>query len=261
MEYPARLIKAGERDRAVVRAVQARLRELGCLPLDAAGTFAEKTRASVRLFQARHVDLGGRALKQDGIVGSLTWAALFGAGTVPHSTEAVSPLLRQVLKQAGSQVGVVERPKDSNSGPEVDGYLRRVGIPAAWPKEKKAWCCAFVFACFDEAAAALGRLNPMVKTAGCLHHWNHAETKGARRLTAGKAIANPALVSPGMVFVIDHGQGRGHTGFVEEVRGGMLHTIEGNTDASLTREGGGVYRLARKVLDVNMGYIDYGGVY
>jgi hypothetical protein len=52
----------------------------------------------------------------------------------------------------------------------------------------------------------------------------------------------------------------GHTGFVERVEGGHVHTIEGNTDASQGREGGGVYRLARRLASVNKGFIDYAGV-
>jgi hypothetical protein len=49
----------------------------------------------------------------------------------------------------------------------------------------------------------------------------------------------------------------GHTGLVEKVSGGLLTTIEGNTDASRTREGGGVYRLTRKIGEINKGFIDY----
>ena len=44
------------------------------------------------------------------------------------------------------------------------------------------------------------------------------------------------------------------------VDGGLLHTVEGNTDASKTREGGGVYRLTRKLGDISKGFIDYGGL-
>jgi hypothetical protein len=42
----------------------------------------------------------------------------------------------------------------------------------------------------------------------------------------------------------------------ESVTGGLIGTIEGNTDASKTREGGGVYRLTRKLLEINKGYIE-----
>lgn len=59
---------------------------------------------------------------------------------------------------------------------------------------------------------------------------------------------------------MDHGGGLGHTGLVEHVAGGLITTIEGNTDASKTREGGGVYRLTRKLTEINKGFIDYAGV-
>lgn len=258
MEYPGRVIKQGESDKAVVRAIQDRLNEVGCGPLDAKGAFGLRTKASVRLFQARNVDAQGRPLVQDGKVGSLTWAALFGHDAVPTATEAKTPLLAAVLRAAAGQVGVLEQPKDSNSGPEVDEFLKRAGVPLTLPATKKPWCCAFVYWCFDETARALGRSNIMVRTAGCLDHWNQAPSRGARRVGARAAIDNPSLVNPGMVFIMDHGEGRGHTGFIESVSGGILHTIEGNTDASRTREGGGVYRLTRKVGEINKGYIDYG---
>jgi hypothetical protein len=63
-----------------------------------------------------------------------------------------------------------------------------------------------------------------------------------------------------MIFIMDFGGGAGHTGLVEAVAGGLITTIEGNTDASKTREGGGVYRLHRKIVEVNKGFIDYAGV-
>ena len=62
-----------------------------------------------------------------------------------------------------------------------------------------------------------------------------------------------------MLFIMDHGGGLGHTGIVEEVAAGLLTTIEGNTDASRTREGGGIYRLSRKINEINKGFIDYSG--
>jgi hypothetical protein len=99
----------------------------------------------------------------------------------------------------------------------------------------------------------------MVKTAGCIDHWTRASRHGAQRLAARAAEDDPGLVRPGMVFIMDHGGGAGHTGLVETVTGGMVTTVEGNTDASGTREGGGVYRLRRKLNSINKGFIDYAG--
>lgn len=259
MDYPGWTIKEGEPDKVIVRAVQAQLNAHNCGPLGGSGVFGPKTANAVRLFQASHVDALGNPLKRDGRVGPLTWAALFGDATVPTNDGAGSAFLAAVLARASSQVGVRERPKNSNSGPEVDAYLQRAGVPLTLPAQRKPWCCAFVYWCFDETAHAEGRLNPMVRTAGCLDHWNRAAAKGARRITGGRAAADPSLVRPGMVFVIDAGGGLGHTGFVARVEGGILHTVEGNTDASLTREGGGVYEHRRKIADINKGFIDYAG--
>jgi len=257
MTYPGYVIKEGEGDRSLVRSIQTRLDACGCGPLGKTGTFGPKTKAAVKLFQARHVDATGSPLKQDGKVGPLTWAALFGEDTLPHATEAASSFLAGVLARADSQVGVREHPKDSNSGPEVDDYLRRVGVSLSLAAKRKPWCCAFVYWCFDETARTQGRPNPMMRTAGCLDHWAGAPSRGARRIAAARAANDPGLLSPGMVFILDYGEGRGHTGFVARVSAGLLHTIEGNTNASLTREGGGVYRLTRKLADINKGFIDY----
>ena len=255
MQYPRRVIKPGETDRAIVTALQQQLTARGFSPLDALGVFGPQTEAAVKLFQTRNVDREGRPLKQDGEIGPLTWAALFGDDTVPDRLTPSSPLLKAVLGQAASQVGVLEKPKNSNSGPEVNEYLKRAGVSIDLPAEKKPWCCAFVYWCFDQAARDEHRANPMVRTAGCLDHWVRADR--ARRIDAARAVDDPGLIEPGMIFVMDFGSGHGHTGLVEEVAGGLLHTIEGNTDASRTREGGGVYRLTRKLADINKGFIDY----
>jgi hypothetical protein len=212
---------------------------------------------TVRLFQARNVDADGRSLRQDGEVGSLTWSALFGSATVPRSDASTDQFLARVLQIAAAEEAkqVREVPKNSNRGPQVDTYLRRAGVDPGL-----SWCCAFVYWCFDEAAQALRRANPMVKTAGCLDHWHRAPRQGAQHILTSQAVENPDVVKPGMIFIIDHGGGLGHTGLVEKVAGGLLTTIEGNTDASRTREGGGVYRLTRKIVEINTGFIDYAGL-
>lgn len=261
MKYPGRVIKVGEADAAVVKALKKALnsvlalRGAEAIQLDPDNPiFGPRMKQAVQLFQTRHLDAEGQSLKADGAVGAITWAALFGSEQVPSAEFATGTFLAQVLQVAKGeeQKGVREVPKNSNRGPEVDAYLERAGVSAGL-----SWCCAFVYWCFDEAALARGRGNPMFKTAGCMAHWNNAGKRGARRISAADAIANPALLQPGMVFIMDYGGGLGHTGFVERVEGGYIVTIEGNTDASMTREGGGVYRLTRKVLSVNKGFIDY----
>lgn len=264
MQFPGHIVKVGEADVAIVRALKERLNiELGIdddpsLRLDPADpNFGPRMKQTVKLFQARNVDSEGRPLKQDGEVGSLTWEALFGADSVAASDKPDDPLLAQVLKIAAGEEArqVREVPRNSNRGPQVDAYLIRAGVSPGL-----AWCCAFVYYCFDEAASGMGRANPMVKTAGCLDHWQRSLKRGARRILSAQVAKDSSQVKAGMIFVMDHGKGLGHTGLVEKVAGGLITTIEGNTDASKTREGGGVYRLTRKLLEINKGFIDYAGI-
>lgn len=264
MQYPGRVIKAGEQDAHVVKALKRRLNQVLGIERDPAlrldpndRNFGPKMKQTVKLFQARNVDAEGRTLKQDGEVGSLTWAALFGTATVPTSDATRDRFLARVVQIAAAEEAkqVREVPKNSNRGPQVEAYLRRAGV-----RPGLAWCCAFVYWCADEAAQAMRRANPMVKTAGCLDHWRRAPAHGAQRILKTRAVGDPGLVKPGMIFIMDHGGGLGHTGLVEKVVGGLLTTIEGNTDASRTREGGGVYRLTRRVAEINKGFIDYSGL-
>jgi hypothetical protein len=264
MKYPGRIIKQGESDASIVAALKTKLNEMMGVTNDpeqrldpANPTFGPRMKALVKLFQTRHVDTTGRPLKADGEVGSLTWEALFGPKSVPTSTKPAGSYLTRVLEIAAGEEAkkVRERPRNSNKGPEVSEYLRRTGVPPGL-----AWCCAFIYWSFDEAAKAMDRDNPMFKTAGCLNHWNNAERAGARRIKKSQAVNDTSLVRAGQIFIMDFGGGKGHTGLIERVDGGMITTIEGNTDASRTREGGGVYRLTRKIVEVNKGFVDYGGM-
>src|SRR5262245_12546564 len=224
LQYPGRIIKRGETDQSIVAAVQERLNATGCGPLELDGMFDQLTAAAVKLFQTRFTDVDGLPLVVDGKVGPITWAVLFGADTVPGTAEAPAPLLAESLAEAASQVGVMEEPPGSNRGPQVDVYAERVGLD---PRDQLPWCAAFVYFCFDEAAKTMGRSNPVVKTAGVLDHWAMAGKRQIPRITSARATANPDLVRPGHIFIIDTGGGHGHTGLVLQVLGGKLITIEG----------------------------------
>lgn len=252
MNYPGRTIKLGEGDRPVVKAVRRRLKELGygVGPLDA--DFDAALVATVKLFQTRNVDHRGRNLVPDGQVGPLTWNALFEQVPVAVSRMA-SPLAQRAVELARAHIGVREHPRNSNRGPEVEKFLRAVRLGPG-----HAWCAAFVYWCLQQASEDLGVTNPCFCHGGVLRQWEHAVQHGLPRVSAGAARNDPSLVLPGMVFVIDYGRGLGHTGFVARVQGAHLDTIEGNTDASRTREGGGVYPLVRKVGEINKGYVLYG---
>jgi len=258
--FPRRIIKAGDPDREIVLAIQHRLNEVGCGPIEETGVFdRETTKRAVMLFQARFPDASGRPLVIDGEVGSFTWGALFGPTSVPSNSVAPSELVKAAIDFALTQTHVRERPLGSNRGPEVDQYLRAVGLNPAGGGS--AWCVAFTHFCYLTAAEVLGQDNPHIKTAGVLDHWNRAGRKpGVLRVAKAQAVADPGLVKPGSLFIIDLGGGHGHSGMVVETANSRLVTIEGNTNNNGSRDGIGVFRRdIRKINQINKGFIDYSG--
>lgn len=255
--FPGRVIKLGETDKSIVLAIQKRLNLLGCGPIAENGVFDEITRDAVKLFQLRSVDSDNHSLLVDGKVGSLSWGALFKTDSAISTEKAESKLLNKVIKFAATQIGVREKPIGSNDGPEVSRYLASVGLNSK--KGSFAWCVAFIYFCFQQAANELSRENPMVKTAGVLDHWNRSKEKGAKRILAKDAIANPSLIKPGQIFVIAIGSnGLGHSGLVTEVLpDGRFKTIEGNSNDGGSREGIGVFERMRKPTEINRGFVDY----
>lgn len=129
------------------------------------------------------------------------------------------------LEVAITQIGKEEVPRGSNWGDTVKGYLHSVGIdfPASW-------CMAFVYWCFEQSTNP----NPLFKTGGVLNQFNH---------NTDKIVNDPV---PGDVFIMEFAHGLGHTGFVEEVLGDKIKTIEGNTNDTGTREG---YEVCRRIRD------------
>jgi hypothetical protein len=271
MNYPGRLIRRGESDESIVRAVQQRLNALSIgvpdddftfVPLKVDGDFGINTEKAVKLFQLNFTDSDGQPLRVDGVIGAATWASLFGNETVPEATDAgLSPFLRQVLSVAASQVGVRENPVGSNRGPEVDRYLRTVGLNPAGGSF--AWCVAFLYWCFEQASQQDNLPdNPMFRTAGVHVLWHRSRDQArVRRITPQQAAANFSLVQPGQIFCLDHGSGQGHMGIVESIHQGKMVTIEGNTNVGGSREGIGVFRrTSRHIEEVDLGFIDYSRV-
>lgn len=253
MDYPNRVIKKGDTDMAIVNAIKTQLNACNCGPLDVDGVFDDATVSAVKLFQTRHTDIAGTPLKADGQVGPITWSVLFSSDNVQVNNTPPSALLAKALNIAASQIGVVENPPGSNRGPQVDTYLKTAGLD---PEGKHySWCAAFVYWCFQQAADQLGTHNPLVKSAGCLDDWDLATCP---KITKLNAVKDPSLVRPGFIFIIDHGNGSGHTGLVESSGGGLLTTIEGNTNPKLSPDGYGVFRLnRRKIIDISKGFLDY----
>lgn len=131
------------------------------------------------------------------------------------------------LEVAKTQIGKEEIPRGSNWGPVVQDYLKTAGInfPASW-------CMAFVYWCFVKTGKPL----TIAKTAGVLDQY---------RKSKKYVVTTPA---PGDVFIMDFGGGLGHTGMVESVEGASVHTIEGNTNDTGSREG---YEVCRRIRPIS----------
>ncbi|MDI3319122.1 CHAP domain-containing protein [Pinibacter soli] len=141
-------------------------------------------------------------------------------------------LAQAALQIAATQIYVQEVPKGSNAGPQVEKYLKSVGLGKGY-----SWCEAFVYWCVNEAARNLGLVNPLVKTGGVLNQYNTC--------TLRKLPNRSNAVKPGDIFIMDFGGGNGHTGFVESVGSGVITTIEGNTNNDGSREGYEVCKRTR----------------
>ena len=246
-KYPGRVIQRGERDREIVRLIQNQLH------LAADGIFESDMEAAVKEFQSQNEDSLGRNLTADGKIGALTWEALFADAPVATSepSDVTDPLLAKALLIAESQIGVMEEGGD-NRGKTVEMYLRSIGLGPGF-----SWCAAFIYWCFERAAAELNDRNPLVRTGVCLVHWETAKKQGVRVITQGQARNDPSSVQPGHIFIIDHGSRKGHTGIVRRVEGGKFYTIEGNTNKAGSREGNCVFNKVRTIEEINMGFINY----
>lgn len=148
------------------------------------------------------------------------------------------------IEIAIGELGKAETPKGSNWGPDVQKYLKSVGItfPASW-------CMAFVYWCVEQAKVRVsdgtgGLKNPLVRTGGVLKQWNDIAMQFPASVHGKLRVTKP---QPGDIFIMDYGKGFGHTGFVERVEGSLIHTIEGNTNDDGDREGYEVARRVRKI--------------
>ena len=149
------------------------------------------------------------------------------------------------LEVAASQVGVRETGR--NRGPEIDGYLRSIGLEPGQP-----WCAAFVAWCLMRSGVARDRLPA---SAGAVRAWvRWAEATDRIEAKPGR----------GWLFWWLNADGWGHIGFVAGGIPGLFRTIEGNTDDAGTREGDGVRRRYRTTRSMGArhrhGYISLRGL-
>ena len=150
--------------------------------------------------------------------------------------EVVLPEQKPTLQEIySSQIGVREL-TGKNDGPEVEMYLKTVGLGKGY-----SWCSAFVKWSLDEAEIP-NKINAWSPT---------AENKKNIIYQARRFIAEP---EPGDVFTIWFPRMKriGHTGFFDGRQNEtIIVTVEGNTNEAGSREGDGVYKKYRSLKTIH----------
>jgi hypothetical protein len=154
----------------------------------------------------------------------------------------IGDFAKRLVVISRSQIGIVEVPKDSNTGPDVKKFQS-----ATWLKGSGfAWCAAFVCWCFGEAANGITYNFKLPKTAGAWDFENWARSQGQ----GGVQILKPPFneIKPGDIIIYKFS----HIGIATStLSGGKVSVVEGNTSASdndpisKQREGGGVFKKSR----------------
>jgi hypothetical protein len=175
-----------------------------------------------------------------------------------------------VVDVALKEVGVREVPLNSNRGPRVEVYQKYVG---AW-LIGGPWCAAFASWCFAQAFPAA---NPAGKqSAAIMGFWaRNKDRADFVRFTPADVKAGKFKIEPGDLFVmcsdaakvpqVQADKIKGHTGHVGICDGKMssatkFGTVEGNTNAGGSREGGGVYHRSRSLDEAKLvGFVRYIG--
>jgi hypothetical protein len=154
----------------------------------------------------------------------------------------VSAFIQTLIQTAEAEVGV-EEVNGSNCGPRVNEYKAATWLPAdkAWP-----WCAAFICWIAQEAMrkASIHETarfkRPRTAGAWDFENWSLAQdsTTWTRRPHRGD-------IQPGDIVIFRFS----HIGLAVSApdKNGNVRTIEGNTDAAGSREGGGVFRKVRRL--------------
>jgi hypothetical protein len=147
----------------------------------------------------------------------------------------------KIVKIARAEVGT-EEIGNTNCGPRVNEYKSATWLP---PKEAWPWCAAFVDWVIWRAMDTGGPYTfkrPRTAGAWALEDWSLKQDDSTNtKRDPGTDIKAGDII----IFKFSH------CGFaVGSPRDGLLSTIEGNTDSSGSREGGGVFSKVRKLTQI-----------
>lgn len=151
---------------------------------------------------------------------------------------------QRLVDIARKEVGVVEVPRNSNTGKRVREYQAATNLGGTgWP-----YCAAFVCWCVREwlklpevrdalklTVSGAEKWRPKTAAAFGFHTW--AEQRGL--LVMDDGFSNTLHTADIMTFDMSH------CGIVEDDKGPYVYTVEGNTSSAGSRDGGGVFAKTR----------------
>lgn len=152
-------------------------------------------------------------------------------------------IAEEIVRLCTAEIGVKEV-NGTNCGERVDEYKA-----ATWlsPKKGWPWCAAFICWIVREALQNVGAKTKTAKftrprTAGAWDMENWSLQQDSTTWTK-KPHRNDILPGDIVVFLFSH------IGFAVSApdKNGYVTTVEGNTDTSGSREGGGVFRKKRHI--------------
>jgi hypothetical protein len=151
-------------------------------------------------------------------------------------------LAQKLVTLARKEVGVVEVPRNSNRGPRVNQYKAATNLD---PKEAWPWCAAFIDWLVGRAMEGGTYTFQRPTTAGAwdLENWSKRQDNSTHtRRNPGSDIKAGDIV----IFTFSH------VGLAvsDAYSTGVVDTIEGNSNAAGSREGGGVVEQTRKLSQI-----------
>lgn len=151
----------------------------------------------------------------------------------------------KIVEIATAEIGVEEE-NGSNCGPRVNAYKAATWLPAdkPWP-----WCAAFVCWVVQQALKAIGiPETPTFQRPQTAGAWDFEAWSKKQDTTTWTKKPHGGDILPGDIIIFTFS----HIGIAQSapLPDGTIWTIEGNTDAAGTREGGGVFRKRRKLSQI-----------
>jgi hypothetical protein len=147
-------------------------------------------------------------------------------------------LADKLVSLALHEIGV-EEVDGTNCGVRVDQYKSATNLP---PHESWPWCAAFVCWLVREAVRTDGPYTfarPTTAGAWDLENWSKKQDNSTHTL---RNPGNDIKAGDIVIFKFSH------VGLcVRGAEAGRIRTVEGNTDAAGSREGGGVFQKSRSL--------------